>query len=235
LIDRQERALILSKQVIALIATLLLLSGVTAQHWSDAKPEDAEQYHEQIRLAVEALPYQLGSWVGEDVPVPEDAVKLLRPNAITSRDYRDSQTRQNIKLLIVQCEEARDMAGHYPPVCYPQSGWTAKHVGNETQWTLADGKVVKGMKYEFVRLLPTQSSTLYVNHVFILPGGQNAQSIERVRTLAADYRQHFYGAGQIHIVFGEDVDAKQRKRITRFFLEASRPVIDAISAGATDG
>lgn len=224
-----------SKKVIPLIATLLLLGGLAAQQWSYGKPEDTAQYHAQVRVAVESLPYQIESWVGEDVPVPPAALKLLRPNAIISRAYHDSQTGQNIKLLIVQCEEARDMAGHYPPVCYPQSGWTKKHNGHKMQWTLSDGKVIKGMEYEFVQILPTRSATLFINHVFLLPGGENAQNIERVRTLAADYRKHFYGAAQIHIVFGEDVSPKERKRITRFFLEASRPVIDAISAGATDG
>ena len=224
----------LLKRIIPLVATLALLTGLTLQKQSYLTPEDAREYHRLIRTTVAEFPYQIGSWVGEDVDLPPEAVALLRPNAIVSRRFRHEQTGQQVSFLIVQCEEARDMAGHYPPICYPANGWTPQNA-TDTQWTLDDGAVIAGREYEFAQILPDRTSKLLVNHVFVLPKGGNAQDIERVRDLASDYRRHFYGAGQIQIVFGDHVAARERHDIAQVFLEACRPVMDAISSGDTDG
>ena len=121
------------------------------------------------------------------------------------------------------------MAGHYPPVCYPANGWTPQ-TATKMKWTAA-GKVLAGMEYEFAQVLPERSSTVTVDHLFVLPEGLAADDIKRVRKLASDYRRHFYGAGQIQVVFNDHIDATERQEITEVFLSASRTVIDAISSG----
>ena len=223
----------LKKSVLPLVITLGLLLGLTWQKRSYPTAGDADGYHQQVRTAIEAIPVEIGSWVGTDVPVPPAALAMLRPNAIVSRRYINKRTGRHVDMLVEQCRDARDMAGHYPPVCYPSSGWTPQ---KETpmQWTIADGLTIHGTEYEFSQMLPERASLIVVDSVFVLPDGSITRDMKGVRMLAADYRRHFYGAGQIQVVFSTHMPADERKRITELLLGAVRPVVEAISSGVID-
>jgi len=218
------------KSSISLVLTLGLLSGLAWQKLSYPVPADTDAYHQNVRTAIEAIPLTIGSWVGTDVLVPPAAIALLRPNAIVSRRYINRQTGQHADLLVEQCRNARDMAGHYPPVCYPSNGWTAQKE-RQMVWTTSDGLEIPGMEYEFSQSLPQRASLVVVDNVFVLPDGAIAHDMKGVRALAANYHKHFYGAGQIQVVFSTHMAAGERRKITEFFLGAIRPVIEAISSG----
>ena len=136
-------------------------------------------------------------------------------------------------MLVEHCRDARHMAGHYPPVCYKSSGWTP-HKDTRMRWTMADGSIIEGMEYEFTQALPGRASMLVVDNVFALPDGSVARDMKGVADLASDYVKHFYGAGQIQVVFSTHVSASERRAITELFLSAVRPVMDIISSGVTD-
>ena len=61
--------------------------------------------------------------------VPPEAQELLRPNAIFSRRFQ-RPGEIGVHVLVVHCSDARDMIGHYPPICYPSSGWVSTITGN---------------------------------------------------------------------------------------------------------
>ena len=231
------------KSVVSLVVTLGLLAGLVGQKLSYPTPADTDEYHRKIRELVEAFPLEIGPWDGKKIDVPPSALAMLKPNAIVSREYRNEDTRQRVSVLVEHCRDARDMAGHYPPVCYKSHGWTPHGESRET-WTTTDEatgaeSVVEGMAYEFAQSLPGRASFLVVHNVFVLPDGSTARDMQGVRALASDYIRHFYGAGQIQVVFSTHVSAserekKERKAITELFLSAARPVMDAISSGVTD-
>src|SRR5688500_20314095 len=114
--------------VTAPLLSLGLLAGIFAEQRTHLKPADAEPYHARARAAVDQVPYFIGTWTGQDDEIPVAAQKLLRPNAILMRTFVDSSPGdyrskyRSASLPIVECREARDMVGHYPPICYRPHG-----------------------------------------------------------------------------------------------------------------
>ena len=74
-------------------ACALLLGAIAFSGTIDAREiPGAEAYHERVRAAATAIPYRVGPWVGVDVDTTKEAVKLLKPNIIVQRLYRDPST-----------------------------------------------------------------------------------------------------------------------------------------------
>ena len=217
-------------RLFAPVLTLLVLGGLTAQKLSYADPEDADPYHQRVREAISRIPYKIGDWSGTDVDAPRAAIRLLQPNALCSRRYENRQTNQSVSLLIVHCRDARDMGGHYPPVCYRAHGWVQR-AARSVLWEVNPRMSVPAAEYEFSMWLPSHSRTLWVVNVLLLPDGSMSPDMSRVRSAAADYRTHFFGAGQIQLAFGERIRASERERIFKTFVNAIVPVIEAMKSG----
>src|SRR5690349_21398651 len=112
------------------LVCLGILGGIVAEQRTHIEPRDAEPYHARAKAALESIPSSLGVWTSAEKKLPDAAVKLLRPNASFCRTFRRQQAgaqqwweRSEMDVLIVQCRDSRDMVGHYPESCYPQSGW----------------------------------------------------------------------------------------------------------------
>ena len=209
--------------------TALLLCGLWVQKLQYPKQGDADDYHHQVKAAIEEIPLDIEEWFGKDSNVPRTAIALLRPNAILSRRYVHRHTRQRVNFLIVQCRDARDMIGHYPPVCYPANGWTQqKRV--ELEWNVNDMRF-EGTTYEFYKAFPTSSKTMYVTNVILLPDGNMPRDMQAVRALAADYRKHFFGAAQIQMTFGSETSSDQRYNILKIFLRTNAEAFRKIRSG----
>ena len=114
------RALSESAPVLGLAALLVLPQ--LGRHESAAGVE-VQARNAEVLTAIDAAPYRIGQWIGEDVAVPPAALEILQTNAILSRRFRHLTSGINANLLVVHCSDARDMQGHYPPVCYPANGW----------------------------------------------------------------------------------------------------------------
>src|SRR5262245_21230560 len=109
------------------LLSLLLLGGIVADRWLFAVPSgDPRAYHESVRVVAARIPLRVGEWVGREIEPPEAAVSLLRPNAIRGVRFEHEATKEEVSLTLVQCRDARDMGGHWPPVCYPAHGWTLR-------------------------------------------------------------------------------------------------------------
>src|SRR5580658_8411121 len=109
------------------LVSVVMLAGIMAEAGTHVQPADAAKYLEASRKAIDGISLSLvgptgEQWTGTDVPVAAAATELLRPNTILSRDYVSQSTGQTATLLIVDCSDARDLQGHYPPRCYPAQG-----------------------------------------------------------------------------------------------------------------
>jgi len=215
----------------ALVTVAMLVAAMAAEGVLRRKPLDAEPYHERVRQSRDRLPMQFGDWSGRDIPVPQAAVALLSPNVMLNRRYSNSMTGQTVDLLIVQCGDARDMAGHYPPVCYPAHGYESTEIAMR-QWTLGQ-RLLEGTEYHFRRIEDGRVLSRVVSHVMMLPDGRCIRDMKSLRKFASDYRRRFFGASQVQIITDATVSTEERQKIVDTFLEASRDVIEALCSGGT--
>jgi hypothetical protein len=179
--------------------------------------------------AAVTVPVHIANWVSADTPIPQGAAALLRPNYTLSRRYTNLTTGLTGNLLIVQCRDARDLIGHYPPVCYPAHGWTMVN-RSPLDWHL-DGLTLHGTIYLFSSSHLGAKSSMRVFDVMVLPDGQTAPDMDGVYKIARDRRQRFFGAAQIQVTTDSEMPDDSRTAVTDLIFEASKPVIDAIRAG----
>lgn len=162
----------------------------------------------RARIAEEmaVFPFQLGQWVGQDVPVPTTAVEILRPNSLVSRRYSRLGTSESVVLAFIHCSDLRDMMGHYPPVCYPATGWTLHEDSVEdVPVSLAGGTAFMRL-YRFYRFddigLERQQVVL---SMFLLPDDLLLTDMEDLRGRSTRGRSmSATGVAQLQLVFAED-------------------------------
>ncbi|MBL4788685.1 MAG: exosortase-associated EpsI family protein, partial [Kordiimonadaceae bacterium] len=170
-------------------------------------------------------PIDINGWVGRQVELPQSAINLLRPNAILARQYLNKEKRALATLMIVQCKDTRDMAGHYPPVCYPSNGWLKKN-DDLDQRVIIDDQTIK--VYEFHRVAGRVERDITIYSLFALPTGELTTSMTEVRQLSANHELRKYGAAQIQVLIDGDTDPKDHLWILEDMFEIARPVIEAV-------
>ena len=94
-----------------IVTGAFLVAMLTWSTLTNARPAASPEYLAQIRDRVRALPYSVGPMVGTDIEVVAAAAAMLNPNVILQRVYRDPLTGHTVSLVIVHCEDVRDLAG----------------------------------------------------------------------------------------------------------------------------
>jgi hypothetical protein len=220
---------------IPVFITLALLGGLATETLSRPRPRDADRFHADVYAACQAIPVRIGAWRGVELKAKPAAMKLLRPNAIVYRQYfHEDRPGRAVDFLLVQCRDARDMAGHYPPVCYPAHGYTTIE-GLErvpAEWHVA-GRTITGVEYGYTRMDEGRPTSCVVSNLLVLPNGRFAQGMSEVKEAAADYLRQFYGAAQVQVVMDATVPLEERRKIVAEFLGAIVPVLDVLSSGGT--
>jgi hypothetical protein len=199
------------------ILTVALLLGLEVETLNRPQPGDAEPFHTRVQDAVKAMATPDG-WTFKDLDIPDAAIKLLKPNAQVCRQY--STPTRTFQFLLIQCRDARDMGGHYPPICYPASGWVpmpgedGKPLARAMTWTI-DGRAIAGMEYAFTGNNDGQTIIRTVDNLLILPSGSDCyvRKMEQIRAAASDYLRQFYGAAQIQLIFDGAVPENERREI----------------------
>jgi hypothetical protein len=191
-------------------------------------PADAAPYHQRVREAASQLPLQIGRWTGEDVPEPYDVINKLRANVLISRRYEDLVAGRRVTLLLVQCEDAALLAGHYPPTCYHNQGYF-ELADEPRDWVAGDLRIT-GTQYEFGEN-QAGGATMVIANFFVMPDGRILRDIEAVNSAANDIRARYYGAAEFQIVFDPDTPQDERDQIVKMFALACESTIKAIGAG----
>ncbi|MBI1367279.1 MAG: exosortase-associated EpsI family protein [Planctomycetes bacterium] len=220
-----------SKQfLIAPLITLLVMAALAAESYSRPSPGDAEPYHAAITAAAAQLPTRIGDWVGVNEPIQKEAIRLLKPNVIYNRVFTNPVIGQRVTVLLVQCKDARDIYGHYPPVCYPAHGLAQRSAKPFDRYI--EGEPIHGMEYVFASDT-FGAQELTVDNFILLPGGETARDMKSVRSQAWDYQRRFLGAGQVQVVYQDSkLTDEQRAEIFNELVTAHMPVIKAILHGA---
>lgn len=210
------------------IASLIMLLGIFAESLTHPSPERAAGYHEQVRREAERVPLQIGEWMGEDSPVPAQARDLLKPNVLISRRYVDRDG-DSAMLLIVQSADARDMGGHYPPICYPNAGWSKLAEPRDSEIQVA-GMAIPISEYTYgVAGLEGVRERRILDFFVLKPVGLVREQAH-VRRQASDYRLRHYGAAQFQVIVDGPTSVAAREQIFAEFIEPLIPLIQAIAA-----
>ena len=214
------------------LLAVVLLGAIGAHRLVSMRtPLDVRRYHERVRACAASLPRHVGPWVGEDVPVPAQAMQVLVPNAIVSRRYFNVETGASAGFLFVHCSDAHDMAGHFPLRCYPAAGWDLKG-WHERDWVVGDLRVT-GTEYEFTKLTlgaPRSEGTIVVANCLFRPGGRVLRNMDGMTRPAAGAGGQSEGAAQLQVYFDGSVPLEQRNATVEALLRGHRDVIDAVLA-----
>ena len=211
------------------VVALLLLGGLVLERQSWPEPDDVSGYHQSVRQAVHSVPQKIGPWQGSDKPLQEGAIALLKPNAILSRSYKHEASGRAFRYLIVQCRDARDMLGHYPPRCYPNQGWRMTDA-ERTEWQV-DQTTLAGKRYKMEKALRGRLWRQSVINMILLPNGDFGMDMADVNQVAANRQFRVYGAAQVQMVFGDNFSPAEQHRIAKRFIDASKRVVESVRRG----
>lgn len=213
----------------SLVASLVLLAAIVGYRAEVQKPPvAAERYHQRVRDSAQSMPQRIGSWVGHDVPITPGAVALLHPNVIVSRQYSDLQTGWSIGFILIQCRDARDMLGHYPPVCYVAHGWS--QVASELKTWRVGEMTLRGAEYEFSRMRLEQAGHIVVYDCMVLPDGRTCGDMDTVENAAKDYRTRYFGAAQIQVECDAGIPPDKRDQLFAMAVGAAKPILDQLES-----
>jgi hypothetical protein len=210
------------------MVTLGVFGVGAAQPMLHGRPGDVDGYLERVQGAAK-MPMEIGEWVGKDQPLPEAAVKMLKPNASISRTYVNKKTGEPVQFLLIESSDGRDLAGHYPPNCYPGQGWTLANQVSKT-WKVA-GMEIPGMEYEFVMRGALQQGHIFADDFFIMPDGSFLPDMAQFNRASADYRKHYYGAAQVEVTFDGNSLPQDRDARLGMFVGSCEPLLQAIRSG----
>ncbi|MGI9013219.1 MAG: exosortase-associated EpsI family protein [Phycisphaerales bacterium] len=204
---------------------LLILPGVMANStWITASMKERST---EVEAVMKELPYTRGAWVGQDVPVVQAARELLSTNAIFSRMYRKLPDGPHITVVAVYVSDARDLDGHYPPVCYPNAGWTAMRSdsGNPHSSLSYQGTMIPTAVYEFTREdRDGRVAGLRIHDFFVLPNGVMSRDMDDVRRQSSRLDDSMQGSAQIQFV----MDRAYSPDEARAWCEELLPVLDEL-------
>lgn len=214
------------------LAALLTMPLLLRREVDDAKLVLAR--NAVVQQAVNAVPYRLGDWVGEDVEVPASAVEILRPNAVLSRRFNRLGGGTSVHLLVIHCSDARDMQGHYPPICYPANGWirTDETGVGDTCSLRIGGESVELRIYNFRQLDAMGGERrLRVYNYFLLPGARTTVDLSIVNRLVERSVFSVRGVAQVQLVLNGEEDLEEGEHAVEELLNEAMSHLTALSQG----
>ena len=201
------------------------------------RPGDATPYHDAVLATAAEAPFDVGPYDGQDAIVAPAAVELLRPNLLLSRSYvplegeaGDAALSPWVQLLVVQVRDARDILGHWPPVCYESNGYTPGPV-EDTSWTI-DGRELPGRRYRFSQTDAAGARTgMVVANFLVLPDGRVVRDMTAVIEAGGDYRIRYFGAAQVQVLTPDTLSENDRAATEDLFLDAHAALIAEMASG----
>jgi len=221
-------------RALAPILSVLLLGLIAVEHYARARASDASAFHAAAAQSIGSIPARLGEWTTTDLPLPASAVTLLKPNAVLARQAErvgPGGVPEYAIPVIVQCADARDMAGHYPPVCYPGQGWKPDGPIQPVVLRCAD-REIRAMRYHFTRDNYDQAQEVTIFGFFAVPGPGLIDDMPAIRKLASDYTARPFGAAQLHVVLTGRQSPGRDKEIAEELFGAIGPTIALLGDAA---
>jgi len=212
----------------AILISIMAFGGLNL-----VQPAWAEEYHADVREAVNAIPQQIGDWIGTDDPeVTPAQQRILKPNIIVQRTYRQPGSNDYLRLLVVHCKDSRDMNGHYPRICYPNTGWSLNSA--EPMSIRMGSTAIPATHYSFSSTRDARDDEMYNINFFVLParGTNLAPNMDALERSARSVTHAGLGAAQVQIMSNQPLNTEEWRPIIERFARAVEGPIDAIVEGA---
>lgn len=120
----------------------------------------------KLPVPLEALPDRIGSWAGEDVPIPANIVRVAGNDAYLNRLYINNLNNQWANVYIGYTAHPRTMLGHRPQICYVAGGWV--HDGTErNQISSRSGIELPCLIHRFHRPAPDREDIVVLNFYIV--------------------------------------------------------------------
>jgi len=189
---------------------------------------------EAVAAAVAGAPYKIGRWLGRDIEVPRAAVELLKPNAILSRRFQRADGGHSVSLLLVHCMDMRDMGGHYPPNCYPSSGWVSLEDPEADEAMLEfRGRPLPVAVYAFRRFDDgIRETRIRIYDFFVMPDGKVTPDLAVVRGRSDRLALSAQGVAQMQIITAYEMPAVEAVAAANEILEGMGEILDSLGIGA---
>lgn len=212
---------------LSLAAATLLLAGMGLSNLALPSAQDAAPYHRALLKMANEAPIAFGRWSSVASDLPESAIELLKPNAIVSRSFTDNRGHVTAHFVLVQCQDARDLGGHWPPNCYKTSGYTQTAAEPRT-WQV-NGMTIPGVSYRFERLTHQGKADITVDNFMILPGVGFMSDMSSVRQAGGDFQRRYFGAAQVQIVTSSALSHEDRDTVFAELVAGYEPILMAIA------
>lgn len=211
-------------------AAMALLGLIALGALNRPAAKDAAPYHDRIREAATGMPQHVGDWKGRESELPRSASHLLKPNVLRSRKFHNHTTGRRATFILVQCRDARDMTGHFPPRCYPANGWRLE-LKQSKEWQIGTLKI-PGTEYIYTLRGIEGTTRKAIANFMILPNGRFAANMKALNEAAEDHSRHHYGAGQIQLVMDAHISEDDRHATFVELVGAHMDLIEVIRHGA---
>jgi hypothetical protein len=193
----------------------------------------------EVADAMAAVPYFIGDrdqWIGQDAEVPREAQALLRPNATLSRTYQRPGG-ERLHLLVVHCSDMRDMQGHYPPICYPSSGWVPEPVDGADDVDLTVDELPMPVRTYCFRLVREGGieEQIRIFNTFILPGGVVSREMSDLREQTERLAVSVQGVAQMQIISSMSMSYDDAIQAANDLLTDVPALFDALGVGSEEG
>ncbi|TWT44051.1 hypothetical protein RAS1_04570 [Phycisphaerae bacterium RAS1] len=108
----------------AAIASLVLLAGGWLHRDLQGRVERALGRVASLRAPLDGLPFELGEWRAEDIPLDPRVLEVANfDDAWVSRVYRRARDGAAVTLFVGYVGRARAHLGHRPDICMVAHGW----------------------------------------------------------------------------------------------------------------
>lgn len=213
------------------VATLMVLSLALPNRAAVGTGLEARKM--QIAEAMAEVPLFIGRWVGtDDKNIPQAAQQLLKPTGLLNRRYTSPGVAW-VHVLVVHCNDARDMMGHYPPICYPSAGWLQMPLPTNSDHTLTvQGQAFPVREYAFRGYLNGgREDSIRIFNAFILPDGTVTQSIDDMNDQAERLSVAVQGVAQVQVITPARVPFAEARSAAEEILSGMTVLFDALDVG----
>lgn len=217
----------------AKILTILLLVGILLERLSFPTAKDATPFHDRIAAVVERIPMSFEGWDGRDVPLPAPARALLGEPIFLAREFEHHGRDLSGTLVIIHCRDTQDLAGHYPPNCYPSSGWSNSGEPEDVPVPIG-GSFLPMKRYAFERRGVARIEELVVYDVFLIPGRSPVTSMGDVYRVASNHLYRPYGASQVQVILNGGWRREHEGAIVESLMRETKDLIETVSKGPAE-
>lgn len=120
----------------------------------------------KLPVPLDNVPERIGGWMGEDVAIPANIVRVAGNDAYLNRLYMNNLTNQWANVYIAYTAHPRTMLGHRPQICYVAGGWV--HDSTEKQQISSkDGMELPCLIHRFHRPAPDREDIVVLNFYIV--------------------------------------------------------------------